>query len=141
MSYATGQDLIDRFGEQEVINLTDRDRLGVVDATVASQALVATADEIDGYLAGRYSLPLQPVPRVLIGVACDIARYRLCGAEVNVTEDIRSRYKDAVRFLEHVAAGRISLGGMPGGGAAPVAGPAVLVSAGDSLFSRRNRVI
>lgn len=110
MSYASREDMIARFGEREVIALTDRQASGMVDETVLNQALEAADDEINGYLQGRYGLPLSSVPRLLTGVACDIARYRLCGAETMETDPARNRYKDAVKILENVRDGKISLG-------------------------------
>ena len=112
MSYATQQDMVDRFGEVEVINLTDRadPPAGVIDADVLARALDDAADEIDAYVGNRHPLPLVSVPRVLVRVACDVTRYRLsddCGV---LTEEVEYRYKDAVRFLRDISAGRVSLG-------------------------------
>ncbi len=118
--YATRDDMVTRFGEREVIALTDRDYAGQINDTVLTEALVNATAEIDGYLGGRYPLPMATPPKILTGYACDIARYRMCGADAVETELIRDRYKDAIRFLELVAAGRVTLGGMPGGGPAPV---------------------
>lgn len=110
MTYATQSDMIARFGEFEVIQLTDRAALGVVDAAVLLTALEEADAEINPYLQSRYAVPMVDVPRIIVGYACDIARYRLCGATATVTEDTRSRYKDAVRFLENAAAGKVLLG-------------------------------
>lgn len=110
MSYATKTNMLARFGEPEVIALTDRTNLGVVDDTVLAGALAEADAEIDPYLAPRHVLPLASVPKILTGFACDIARYRLCGAGVTETDEIRNRYKDAIRFLEQAAAGKIGLG-------------------------------
>ena len=46
-----------------------------------------------------------PPPTVLVGLCCDIARYRLTGTEVQETEAIRTRYKDAVALLKLLASG------------------------------------
>lgn len=110
MTYATQTDMTARFGEPEVIALTDRANLGTIDATVLTGALAEAAAEIDPYLAPRHKLPLASVPKIVTGFACDIARYRLCGSGVTLTDDIRDRYKDAVRFFEKVADGKIGLG-------------------------------
>lgn len=116
--YATLTDMVARFGEREVIALTDRDMASVIDETVLGEALATASTEIDGYIGGRYPLPFGEPPRVLAGYACDIARYRLCGSATLLTDDIRDRYRDAVKFLELVAAGKVTLGGMPAGGVA-----------------------
>lgn len=109
MTYATQQNLIDRFGEDELIQLTDRAGLDAIDATVISRALGDADATINGYLAARYTLPLSsPVPEILERLACDIARYALF--EDQVTEIVEKRYKDAIALLRDVSAGRAELG-------------------------------
>lgn len=110
MPYATQADLIARFGEREVTALSDRLATGLLDATVIASAIEQAGDEIDAYLGGRYNLPLASVPRLLVGVCCDIMRYRLCGADVQETEPARNRFKDALRTLEHIRDGKLTLG-------------------------------
>lgn len=109
MSYATQQNLIDRFGEQELIQLTDRANLGAIDATVVGRALNDADAQINGYLAARYTLPLtEPMPTILERLACDIARYALY--EDKVTEIVEKRYKDAIALLRDVSSGKAELG-------------------------------
>ncbi|MEX0617534.1 MAG: phage protein Gp36 family protein [Pseudohongiellaceae bacterium] len=104
--YASVQDMIDRFGEVVVIELTDDEHTGVVDTVVAERALTDASSEIDGYLAA-YSLPLAE-PQPLLSLLCtDIARYRL--QSTVSTEEARQRYEDAVRKLEKIASGQIKL--------------------------------
>lgn len=110
MSYAVQSDLVLRFGDREIIAATDRGNLGFIDAAVLSAAIDEAGVEIDGYLSGRYPLPLPSVPRLLTGICCDIARYRLSGADVQETEAIRNRYKDAVKMLVAIRDGKLSLG-------------------------------
>lgn len=110
MTYATQQDMIDRFGDREVIALSDRDNNGVIDVPVLLAGLVAADNEINAYLAGAYSLPLSITLPIVRDFACDISRYRLCSAEVVQTDEVRDRYKDAIKFFEKVASGKISLG-------------------------------
>lgn len=110
MSYATQANMIARFGEDEVLALTDRASSGVIDGLVLTDALAEADAEIDPYLAPRHVLPLASTPRILSGFACDIARYRLCGAGVSETDEVRNRYKDAIKFLEKIARGEIGLG-------------------------------
>lgn len=136
MSYATPADMLERFGQKEVIALSDRELTGILDEAVLTRALELAGAEIDGYLGGRYPLPLNPVPRILTGYACDIARYQLCGTNgVMMTDEIRDRYKGAFRFLELAAAGKVSLGGMPAGNTAPTF-DGVVFNPGSKLFGR-----
>lgn len=112
MSYATLQSLRDRFGEAELVRLTDRATppTGAVAVDVVEQALRDASAEIDGYLAGRYRLPLETVPAQLEGFCCDIARFRLFGDAATERHPARLRYEAAVRYFERVAEGKIALG-------------------------------
>lgn len=129
MTYAIQADLETRFGAAEILQLADRDGDGLADSGVVAGALAEAAAEIDAYLAGRYALPLASVPPVLVRLACDIARYRLMAD--NPLEEARTRYEDARRLLENLAAGRVSLG-MPASSAPPTGGIAVDVP--DAVF-------
>lgn len=105
MSYASSADMIARFGERELVELTDRVGAGVPDAALIQRALDDAASEIDGYLRGRYALPLATVPPVLRRIACDIARYLL--AAERATDEIRWRYERGLKILDGIAAGRV----------------------------------
>jgi phage gp36-like protein len=109
MTYAAKQDMIDRFGEPELIAATNKAEMStflVVDG-VLNQALEDADSQIDTYLAARYSLPLTDIPTILKKVACDIARYNLYG---NVMPDeVKDRYDRAVAWLKSVAKGEAVL--------------------------------
>ena len=108
MTYASKQNLIDRYGSDELLQLTDRANTGSIDDTVITRALADADAEINGYIATRYTLPLSPVPPELERLACDIARYRLY--DRSVTKLVEQRYKDAIRVLQDVSAGKAGLG-------------------------------
>ena len=88
MPYATQSDLEERFGPQELAQLTDRVDGLMPDPAVIARALADAEAEIDGYLAARYTVPLSAVPAVLVRLTCDIARYRLY--DDRVTEAVRN---------------------------------------------------
>ena len=102
MPYATRNDLVERFGENEI---AQRERMLPAGAT--DGALNDAGQDIDGYLSVRYSVPLVPVPETLVRLACDIARYRLLGDAAS--DDVRARYKDAIAALRDIGAGRSRL--------------------------------
>lgn len=134
MTYATKQDMIDRFEDVELIQLTDRsgDALAI-DDVVLGRALDDADSEIDAYLMGRYKLPLQTTPKILVLAACDIARYKLY--DNRVTEQVEKRYNDAVKLLTNIGMGKISIG--PNSDAVPApatSGPQV--AADERVFSR-----
>lgn len=105
--YASVADMIERFGETEIVELTDLEHTGQVDTAMAEQALTDATAEIDGYLAARYRLPVTDTPRLLSLLCTDIARYRL---QRGVTTDqARQRYEDALAQLKAIARGEINL--------------------------------
>lgn len=134
MSYATLQDLIDRFSEDEIIRLSDRADVptGEVDAAVVAQALDDASDLIDGYLAGRYRLPMEEAPALLGQICSDIARYKLY--RDMPTETVAQRNKDALSHLKMIAEGKVVL--QVAGIETPDSGGEVLFDAPDPVFSR-----
>lgn len=141
MSYCTKQDLIDRFGERELVQLTDRTNTpaSMVDDTVVARALGDAGSLVDGYVGKSYSLPLPTVPEALTKVTADIARFYLHGKGLDKDSPIRIAYSDAVSWLRDIARGMINLfdnaGETPpasGGGFVQTVGP-VKVFNRDSL--------
>jgi phage gp36-like protein len=108
MTYATQAQMVTRFGEQELLQLTDLSNLGQIDVAVVSVALTDADAEINSYLAGRYNLPLTQVSAELVRLACDIARYRLF--DVRASEAVKVRYDDAIKKLRDIGKGVASLG-------------------------------
>lgn len=111
MAYATVEDMVARFSELEVIQLTDHNQDGLIDEDVAAVALADATAEIDAYL-GRFKRPFTDVPPILKRLCCDIARYRLTAANgVLITDEIRNRYKiDVLDLLRAMAKGEVQLG-------------------------------
>lgn len=109
--YASAADLQDRYPMQDLAQLTG-DPAGVtVDLDRLGTALADAAQEIDGYLVGRYVLPLQRVPAVLKLLACNIAMYQLQALRpMSSIEDARKRYEDAISYLTKVSKGTVQLG-------------------------------
>ena len=110
MSYAIQQDMVDRFAQTELVQLTNPDNPAAttINATVLGKALTDADAMIDGYLQGRYTLPLAVVPQALTRYACDLARYFLY--DDHASEQVQKRYDDVIKFLEQVAQGKITLG-------------------------------
>ena len=114
MSYATLQNLIDRYGDDMLIGLTDRDDVptGQIDTDVTDRALANADALIDGYLAARIRLPLDEVPALVGTLAEEIAIYKLHNG--HVPPMIEADYKAAIKSLEAIAKGLIRLPGTQG---------------------------
>ena len=103
-------------------------------------AAIADADaEIDGYLAKRYRVPFEPVPRVLNKFSKDIAVYNLF-SRIGIDEDsdqknYLNRYNAAIKFLTLVAEGKVSLG-VDAEDPATAAATGFSVKSNTRLFSR-----
>lgn len=87
--------------------------------THIEKALADADGVIDGYLRTRkpvpYTVPLDPVPEIVSVWARWIARYLLHKDRVSTNEQqdpIVRDYKEALRFLQLVAEGKFSLGGL-----------------------------
>ena len=94
--YATREALISRFGSEIAELELNFDK----PQEATENAIQDATEEIDGYLAVRYPLPLPNVPNNLKRIACDIARYRLYTREPS--EAVTKRYDDAIAFLKGV---------------------------------------
>ena len=114
MSYITKPQCIVRFGRQELTQLTDRDRSGVIDDAVLDAAIADAAGLIDSHLAARYSLPISsPVP-ILTRYAGDLVRYFLF--DDRASDEVIRRYEDVLEYLKQVASGKVQLGINAAGG-------------------------
>lgn len=136
--YATKQDMTNKFGEREVIALTDREPYqNLINDNVLNDAIAAVSAEIDSYIGSRYPTPLNPVPKIVSYMACDMVRYYLTGAAATETDPITMRYKNAVKFFGEVSKGVATLGGMPNeAGVAKTTANTVHMVSGGRVFER-----
>jgi phage gp36-like protein len=126
VTYATLAQLTDRYGEEMLVRLTDRAALPThaIDETVVNRALADADALIDGYLQGRYVLPLVATPPLLTDIALAITIWKLHVYKPD--EKIEADYKAAEKQLAQIASGtiRLSVAGVEpadeGGGGAVV---------------------
>jgi len=135
MSYLTAQELMQRFGESELAQVAVPDSMIMVPGELMRAVILAesTADwtaeevaaaeaalpiieqagidadeEINGYLAQRYSLPIDPPPGIIKRLAANIRRYHL--HQDGRTDEVKAGYEDALRILKQLSRGEMSLG-------------------------------
>ena len=102
--YLTVDEYLERFGEPETLDLTADDATGQIDYLKLGGALKDSTEEVDAYLAGRYTLPLaEPYPGVIEGMVADLTRLRL---HANAPpEEVRQRAADARTMLKDISKG------------------------------------
>lgn len=111
MAYATQQDLVDRYGSAELMQLTDRTNrpVAAIDVAVVGGALADASALIDGYLAKVYELPLASVPPILTRMCADIARAYLWGSAADPDGAVAKARQDAIAWLRDVSRGLVQL--------------------------------
>ncbi|WP_321367590.1 DUF1320 domain-containing protein [uncultured Desulfuromusa sp.] len=137
MAYTTQDDIIKRrIPEDDLIQLTDDNDLGGVDAAVVA-SVISEADElIDGYLRQRYDLPLASVPGFIAGIAIDLCAYSLYQRQphVETPESIIAGRRDALALLKQIQRGDLDLGLSSSGDT--TSGSGASFSANDRLTGR-----
>ena len=111
MDYCTIEDIETQTSTPTLIQLTSDDGQEIVDRVVAQEAILYSTSLINGYLRGRYSLPLNihfPLLRIL---AIDISIYRLYARRMRneMPEVIETAYKNAIATLKDIQKGTITL--------------------------------
>jgi phage gp36-like protein len=107
-----------RYGADMLIRVTDRAEIatGQIDESVVTKACDDAMALIDGYLAGRYALPLDEVPPLVSALAEDIAIWRLHAYDPD--PKLKADFEAAMRSLRDISDGRIRLTGLAGVAAA-----------------------
>lgn len=91
------KDMIDRFGEQELAERSDRENGTDINQTVLQRAIDDAVAEANSYVRAA-GIVLNKPSVALVGFVCDMARYRLY--DDAVTEIIDERYKRAIAWLK-----------------------------------------
>jgi len=112
VSYCTLEDIETQTSTAVLIQLTNDTGIQTsIDSSVVDEALLYSSTLIDGYLRGRYELPLNtPFPLLRI-IAMDLSIYRLYSRRIQIEtpEPVVDAYKNAIKTLEQLQKGVISL--------------------------------
>ena len=122
---ATLSDLQRRMGADCVLELASQSD-GSLDTDKVNQALTDASTEAEGFLAGRYNLPLENVPEIVVRICCDMAWYYLHG--VLPPTSVKDKYERAKELLSSINKGAITLGLDTTGGPMPTNDAAEMVS-------------
>ena len=108
--YCTQDDIISQISEEILIQLTDDDGVGEVDAARVSAAIVKSDAEINSYCGMKYSVPFTDVPIMIQAASVDIAIYNLYARRMGAGESEKERYRERISWLKDVAKGVATLG-------------------------------
>ncbi|KKN35517.1 hypothetical protein LCGC14_0782850 [marine sediment metagenome] len=107
MAYSTQSNILERITEQQLIQLTDDNNLGQIDAARVTSAIAAADGIIDSY-GGRHQLPLVG-NEIVEKLSVDLALYELYSRRGVVSETVKDRRDHAISLLKSVLAGHASL--------------------------------
>ena len=111
MQYSTLDDIRQIVTENTLIQLIDDNQTGAVDQDKVDDAIAYSQEVIDGYLRGRYELPLTRLPGVIKILSADLTFYRLYSRrfDTDLPEAVRDKFKTSIRILEQIQKGQILL--------------------------------
>jgi phage gp36-like protein len=134
MAYSSEADILKDISEIELAQLTSESD-ATVDHDVVSKAIADADAEIDGYVAVRSAVPLDPVPALVNKLSTRIALYNLFTRRASraggVNETVKDNYTRAVEVLKAISKGDVKLG---------VDQPVNTVSSGGSQVESASRV-
>lgn len=109
--YCTIDDIETYVSTSTLVQLTSDYEQDEIDRAVAEEAIIYSSTLIDGYLRGRYTLPLDARFPLLRIVAIDLSVYRLYSRRMrdDMPEVIETNYKNAIKILQDIQKGSISL--------------------------------
>ncbi len=136
MPYCTNEDIKMHLLSTDLVNLTDDAGTGEVDDDVVAEAIGDADALIDSHLRGAYSVPLDPVPRIIRKISVTLAVCELYDRHkgVLVPEPVQKSRETMLALLQSLAKGEILLDSS----AAPRSPLKVLTDADerDKLFGR-----
>jgi phage gp36-like protein len=104
--YASVSDMTARFGETQILRLSNpEDRVTeVIDNVRVDRHLADATEVINGYIRGRYAVPLVSPPADIVRATCIIALHDLAqGERTSPTEEMEKNYKSIITWLEQIA--------------------------------------
>lgn len=116
--YCQIEDIQKQVSKDTLIQLTDDNQVSEIDAVIVDEAILYSETLINGYLRGRYSIPIINIgldtepPDILKILAIDLSIYRLYSRrfQTDTPDSISEKYKNSIKILEQIQKGIISLG-------------------------------
>lgn len=111
---ADGTEIRDVMGDDWWHDVTDRDSDGTTEADKGIRATSSGETEFNSYAAPNYDIAalilISPSPEIVVDCCVDLAIHALVQHdEGRLTEAIRQRYEDRIKWLKLLAAGKVKL--------------------------------
>lgn len=110
--YCQIEDIRKQISLDTLIQLTDDNQTGEIDIEIAEEAINYSGTLINGYLIGRYNIPINnEIPDIVKIVAIDLSIYRLYSRrfQTDMPDSVSEKYKNSMKILEQIQKGIISL--------------------------------
>lgn len=125
MRYCTRADIGRAIPEITLLQLSNDDPAAALpDEDVIEDGVRQAEELVDGYLRGRYTLPLDPVPSMVRDAVVYLTRYWLYQRRpegADIPEAVKDGRRSTLKLLESIRDGVVTLG-MPSGQATPEPG-------------------
>jgi phage gp36-like protein len=109
--YITLDDIKKSLPEEAIIQLTDDEDMGGINEARVDEAIAQADSVIDSYCGSLYAVPFSAPPKIIKNISADIAIYNLYSRKVDAVPEARlERYRDAIKQLEGISKGVITLG-------------------------------
>lgn len=111
MGYCASDDIAASISLVKTVQLTDDEGLKVINSARVNAAIAAADEIINGYMRGRYTVPLSPAPGLICGISVDITVFKLYERRfaTEMPDSIQKRYDNAIKLLREIQAGTVVL--------------------------------
>lgn len=129
--YATVTDMIARFGEVQIVRLSNTEDREAETPNVekVNTALIDATELINSYIRGRYLTPIANPPKDMVRATCILALYDLANTErSSPSEGMTKDRAEVIKWLENIAKEMVHLDiqlASPTGGNAVGSGPRI----------------
>jgi phage gp36-like protein len=107
--YCSVKDIEDYLSPSVAAQLSNDTNSNVVNKTLIQQYIDNATDFINGYLRGRYELPLQNTHSILNELCRRLVKYNLYDRRSKLDENLKELYNDAKLILKDIQGGKHTL--------------------------------
>lgn len=107
--YCTVDDITRAFDEKTIANLSNDTDPTTVDIEVVAKVIKSVSAMIDGYLRGRYPLPLRKEHDIIHNLTIELTRIELYKRRDKLTDRLAEQYKNLTATLVNIQKGIVML--------------------------------